>query len=215
MTLNPQSAAAFQLASHVRACRDGDWVVFLDLKRDRYSALPYRAQDEATWRALGVCPADDVMAGRYSDNLIALLERQNYLAHADRRVRALATPRLAPDWLALLWALLWARRIVREKRWDLALASIAGWKASVGEGRCDPAIVAKYEAGRPWFPERRVCFFDSLSLVAFMLSRSIAADWVVGVRGRPFSAHCWIEKDGLILNSPHDACDAHTEIMRV
>ena len=204
-----------RLASHVRACRDGDWVVFLDLKRDRYSALPFRPEDETTWRALGVEAGDDAATAHYSRSVMEVLERQGYLASADTRGATVLAPRAAPDWLALWFSLCWARRIVRQKRWDIAVASITAWKARVGEGIDDPAIVAKYEAARPWFPERRVCFFDSLSLVAFMLSRGVRADWVVGVYGRPFSAHCWIERDGLILNSPNDACDEHVEIMRV
>lgn len=204
-----------RLAPHIRACRDGDWVVFLDLKRDRYSALPYRLEDAETWRALGVCATDDVSGARCSTSLIEVLQRQDYLAGVDTRGATWLAPRAAADGLALLFALFWARRIVRQKRWDIAVASITTWKARVGEGIGDAAIVTKYEEARPWFPERRVCFFDSLSLVAFMLSRGVRADWVVGVSGRPFSAHCWIEKDGLILNSPNDACDEHVEIMRV
>src|SRR5690606_14776421 len=69
-----------RLAPHIRACRDGDWVVFLDLKRDRYSALPYRLEDAETWRALGVCATDDVSGARCSTSLIEVLQRQDYLA---------------------------------------------------------------------------------------------------------------------------------------
>ncbi|UPT61513.1 MAG: lasso peptide biosynthesis B2 protein [Hyphomonadaceae bacterium JAD_PAG50586_4] len=203
-----------RLAAHIRACRDGDWVVFLDLKRDRYSAFPFRSEDAATWQGLGVGGLDAATSPQ-AFILLQTLQQRDYVLSAAGSGRGFALLQVAPPWAALLFCFAWARWIVRNKRLDRAVAALANWKARIGEGRADGAIVANYERARPWFPERRVCLYDSLSLLAFMLSRGVRADLVVGVSGRPFSAHCWVEKDSVILNSPHDACDGLVEIMRV
>jgi len=214
--------ATAALAAHARACRDGDWVVFLDLKRDRYSALPFRQADAAFWGMLGVGgvepPVDGIGEAPGAAGLLAALRNHGLLAESEIAVKAqcstLFIPPWAPDRVAFLAACAWARWIVRAKRLDVAAVTFSAWKERVGQGEGLNEAAQAYERARPWYPAPRICLFDSLSLLAYLLSRGASADWVIGVRGRPFAAHCWIESNGVILNSPHDQCDAHKEIMR-
>ncbi|HEX8903095.1 lasso peptide biosynthesis B2 protein [Vitreimonas sp.] len=207
------------LAAHVYAVREGDWVVFYDVKQDRYSALPAHAADAKSWAALGV----DVGACDHSVDakvdLTGLLGRSNLLDVGAPACAAAGPPlawlRALPDGLAFLYACVWARALVRRRRLDLAYANLSIWKRAVAPAVPTKPMLAYYEAARPWFPERRVCLFDSLSLLTFILSRGACAELVIGVRGRPFAAHCWLEGGGEILNSPSDACIGHAPILRI
>jgi hypothetical protein len=61
------------------------------------------------------------------------------------------------------------------------------------------ALLAAFARARDFFPRRRTCLFDSLSLLHFLSGRGVAADWTFGVRLDPFTAHCWLERDGVSL----------------
>jgi hypothetical protein len=116
-------------------------------------------------------------------------------------------------WATMFMACLQAEVTIRSRRLDLALASFSRRKTTHPTPRAAIAEeVARFELMRPWYPRARVCLFDSLALMNFLLARGLAPTLVLGVRARPFSAHCWLESGAVCLNDAAEACDAYTPI---
>ena len=185
-------------AGHTRACVDGDWLVILDLRGDRYWALPRPSSPDAmtpALRARGLLATD-------------LLQKQ----------ASEALPRHAwSDWVEVIAAAIWADAIVKSGRLDRAFAWIGG-RATCASTLSPEGVTQLYERFdrvRVWIPHAYVCLFNSLCLVRFMLRRCVRASLVFGVRARPFAAHCWVEASGLILDAGGEDCAAFTEIARV
>lgn len=55
-----------------------------------------------------------------------------------------------------------------------------------------------------FFSVKNACLFDSLTLMNFLLQYGIVPTWVIGARTRPFSAHSWVQYQGLVLNETLD-----------
>jgi len=65
------------------------------------------------------------------------------------------------------------------------------------------------------FSSHEVCFFRSLVLLRFLSLMGVGADWEFGVRPLPFSAHCWVEHEGMVLNDHLDHVSEYRKIMSV
>lgn len=107
---------------------------------------------------------------------------------------------------------------VARGRLDVTFAELARCKLKRGgaAARIAPAL-AFYRTWRPWYPARIICLFDSLALIKFLLAIGAPANiqLVLGVRGMPFEAHCWLEHDGAVVNDEVDNCASFAEIARV
>jgi hypothetical protein len=61
---------------------------------------------------------------------------------------------------------------------------------------------------RPWlFASRDACLFESLVLLRFLARHGIAANWVFGVRMKPWGAHCWLQHADVVLSDTSDAVE--------
>lgn len=201
----------------VCAVAHGDWVVFLDLARNRYQAA-------SLTQAAGLiaAPAHEAAGGESEQNWQGLAQA-GLVSRATRREQPL---RLHSDvrvsWrdLALLArACIWAGRIVKRGAMLEAFYYIRRRKARLTNGVVDLAeakpVHSKFAAGRIWYPASYVCLFDSLALSHFLIGQGVCSDLVFGVRSRPFSAHCWVEVDGVILDDGGEDCHSFAEIARV
>jgi len=209
----------YQLKSHVRACIDGDSVVFLDLRRDRY----WSAALDAAPRISGLTHKAGVSNVKTA-RLIALdLIEANEGAAAtfDARPRApevkidfsrnVRTSLSEQAWFWLACAS--ASHALRTRRLDLTLASLDARKRRLRAARVAAHdAVGAFEALRPWYPHKRVCLFDALALAHFLVSQGVSPDLVFGVRTAPFAAHCWIEIDGALAGDASDHCASFTPI---
>jgi hypothetical protein len=94
------------------------------------------------------------------------------------------------------------QRILSRKRQSAREASNA-WKQAQLADR-----VARFERLRPlFFSARDACLLDSLALLEFLASHGMHADWVFGVRTRPFAAHCWVQSGDAVCNDePERVC---------
>lgn len=209
----------FSLRPAVRACLDQDAVVFLDLRRDRYFAVEHSRAPRIT----GVCDSGDGSAAP------SLVTRNLIEPFADGR-----TPRERPrsdlageldpqayleasvtasDWTRMLYACARAAYALRRRRLDLTFAAFERRVPNVRRAPMSTAdAVARFELMRPWYPRRRVCLFDSLALANFLLAAGLSPRLVMGVRAKPFSAHCWVEEDGVCLNDAAETCRSYTQI---
>lgn len=64
------------------------------------------------------------------------------------------------------------------------------------------------------YSARDACMFDSLALLYFLLRLGFQPRWVIGVRSSPtFTAHCWLQDGGTVLNDIVDHVAVYTPIM--
>ena len=69
---------------------------------------------------------------------------------------------------------------------------------------------------RPFaYAESDACLFDSVVLTDFLFRQGIAADFLVGVRIRPFAAHSWVQAQGFALNDLPEYLAAYTPILSI
>jgi Transglutaminase-like superfamily len=189
-----------RLKPHVRACREADWIVFLDLRGNSYSAI------DAAGAALS--GAQCIVA---SEATLAQLERRGLVASA----HPMNATGGAPHALRFLGACLWARDVVARGALARAAGDLSALKWRCEDGRDVRAEVQKFVRLRPWFPGAHACLFDSLALSRFMMAAGQSVDWVVGVKARPFAAHSWVECGGDILNDDRETCTPFTEVLRI
>lgn len=195
----------------------GDWLIFLDLARNRYQAV-------ASIGAPGAREPKPVdLARSVPLNKRAALLGASLVTKATRdQSFAPPQPGVAPSWsdlVQVMRAALWARRIVKRGKMLDAFCALSKGKARLSGAAAERALVdravSRFAAARLWAPAPYVCLFDSLVLMRFLLARGVRADLVFGVRSRPFAAHCWVEVDGVILDDGGEACGSFAEIVRV
>lgn len=210
---------SYQLKPHVRACRDGATIVFLDLRRDRYSSVSAHSAPCIDGLTDNAVPAEDKAARLVSLGLIEpSTDRAAVLAPRNRAPdqKLVYDNDVVPtflDAISFASACQGAAHSLSKRRLDLTLDGIARRKARVRGARDDKrAVLGCFEVLRPWYPRTRVCLFDSLALMCFMLSRNLKPDLVLGVRTSPFAAHCWLELDGELAGDTSDHCASFTPI---
>lgn len=194
----------------------GDWVIFLDLARNRYQAA-------SLTQAAGIVAAQAHEARGDSEQNWQGLAQAGLVSRATRREQpATSHTDVRVTWrdLALLVrACVWAGRIVKRGAMLEAFHDLRRRKARLSDAAADLALAklahSKFAAGRIWAPAAYVCLFDSLALSRFLINRGLRSDLVFGVRSRPFSAHCWVEVDGVILDDGDEDCHSFAEITRV
>lgn len=211
------AASKVRLPWGVCAVAHGDWVIFLDVARNRYQAVSITQA-----AGLVAAPAHAAGGGDFGQNWQGLAQaglvtratrrEQPSPCHSDVR----ATWR---DVALLARACIWAGGIVKRGAMLEAFYDLTRRKARLRSVATDLAEVrlvhAKFAAGRIWAPAAYVCLFDSLALSRFLIGRGVRSDLVFGVRSRPFSAHCWVEVDGAILDDGGEDCHSFAEIARV
>lgn len=60
-----------------------------------------------------------------------------------------------------------------------------------------------------------LCLPHSLALARYLADRGVAAEVVLGVQLRPFSAHCWVECEDRLVNDRLDRVRLYTPIRRL
>lgn len=68
---------------------------------------------------------------------------------------------------------------------------------------------------RPWLPLRGECLQRTFRLRSYLAAGGIATQWIFGVRTWPFSAHCWLQIDDMVVGDRLDRILRYTPIMRV
>jgi hypothetical protein len=226
-----QQSPELHLAAHVHACVDRDWLIFLDLKHDRYHAAP--AAFAAFLGLSGAAPEVCTEALPLITKLIGagLIEPLPKTA-SERLPLRNGHPAGSPDapadrfpdvlpygfasWLRLIRAALWANMIVERGELLAARQRLRALKRNLEEpqsGDVDEAH-AFFEKSRPWIAKPYVCLFDSLCLSRFLIAAGFGVELVLGVRARPFAAHAWVEMGGTVFDDGGEDCASYAVIAR-
>lgn len=206
----------YVLAPHVHACIDGDWLIFLDLKSNRYFAVS---------AALSAA-IDGIANARHDDMAVEGAALQKLAArgvltapkdaHPPQELVGHSGRIKAPTIMQFAWAAHWASTTVRRGDMWRAAQQIRSWKrVSCEDADAAHQAIYHFNEMRPWLPKRYVCLFDALCLIRFLLSRGTHATLVIGVRARPFLAHSWVELDGAIVDDGGEDCASMQEIVRL
>lgn len=214
---------SYVLPPHIRCCRADGWFIFLDARANRYSRLPAASIEafELALRSAGrgrslpldaVCQAG-LLSWVPSDAARIVLTTTVPVGRSAIETDVAARAKVA-DLLLVL--------IVMVRAWlqpgrvlDLIRQHDAVPREGVRSGEETGMIVREanaFAASRRLLPFRPNCLRDSLALRAFLACRGIASALVVGVRGAPFRAHCWVQVGDVALNETVDGAGMFTPI---
>lgn len=196
----------FALAPHAHLAVVDDDVVFLDVAADRYLCVPgghsllKPTPDRA---AVAPDPREVVEALQSAGLLSPAVTRREVPALPCRDLPSEATPALTWREALRLLAAVWDALIhYRGRPLSAILAFASAQRRPPGAG--DAAEVVRlaqlYRDAVVWLPLPRKCLIRSFVLLRFLQRSGLGARWVFGVRTWPFSAHCWLQVDDLVLD---------------
>jgi hypothetical protein len=204
-------------------------MVFLDIGSDRYFHLPYPMEQALVAYLDGVgCPDVDIST---------LVERTILVEQAgtaiDRHpsiqpvVRSAVEASLPPRNLRVseLMEVFAIVLITRMKLKISTLKSILDCLAAdrnIRTARTKPLVelsqhrlayaAAAFRRARLYVPIEMRCLLDSIAMARFLTRRRIHAHVVFGIALDPFSAHCWVQANDLVLNDTVGNVTSHTPI---
>lgn len=238
-----RSASKLCLANDVFFCLTQGQGIFLDLKRDDYSAIPIAIGpagcgeldlDTAISQAFERHRRDlldaelineqeqggDVRAfeslGRPASNIFDPDDQRAFGMQRDlgRDVRI-----GLGDVMAFFLASHRASRLLKARHIYDLVRGVRERKAAAN-GRADHLHALRrhtaiYRKLRPWYPRPYLCLYDGLALIEFLAHRQLFPDWVFGVQAQPFGAHCWVQQGDVLLNESTEYAGQFTPIMSV
>ncbi|MBO9547121.1 lasso peptide biosynthesis B2 protein [Caulobacter sp.] len=210
---------------HIGFCTIQDRIAILDASRNRYFTLPL-ALNAAFRRFVG-----DGDGPASADDLQRLL-RRGLLADGERtRVLDVPTPTSSyledgqigdttlSQVLRVGRRLFAARRAVERRPFAEVVKQLDQRRARRPAGTAGAATldlckaVSQFLAARRFVPIAPVCLHDSLALLSYLEPLGFYPTLVFGVALDPFSAHCWVQADGLVLNDALHRARSHTPIL--
>lgn len=230
-----------RLSDDVYFCVTEGQGIFLDLRRDTYSAVRIDAGG-----ASAGATADDVIAAQLAPHAELLVDEglvstdgagndrladfrgiarpESHIAGADGH-RAFGLNRAAAeglrisvsDIIAVLASSWRASRLLRTRHIHEIVSSVRARKErnSGKPQRLEDIQRQTLVFGRirPWFPRGYLCLLDALALNEFLARRGLYPDWIFGVQVQPFGAHCWVQAQGHLLNEEMEYASQFTPIM--
>jgi hypothetical protein len=237
--------ARYALADHVFVCVNGEHLVLLDLKEDRYWALEASATSGLGSLVGGwpVTAADEINAAAPSTQMqeaVDLLRDRGLLTDsvppgkdatpvvATVPVRELITDPEAAEgdkgggWWSFVAASARAKIALRTRAFERVIRRVRERKAAVGsqaaplDVELTQRLVTSFMHHRVFlFSSKNECLYDSLALLEYLARHGIHADWVFGVQTRPFAAHCWVQHGDIVFNDTVEHVSGYTPIMVV
>lgn len=230
-----------EVPAHVHVCVDGDYVVFLDVRNDRYWALDAAGSQALACLVRGWPTNDSSQAAharaRSEPNAARPLIEKGLLCDPQESSKPATPIRVDPPTLELLdeaenagrgkasalrflVATTLATVALRHQSFERLIEGAHRRKQRRGAsaGRLDVAkaarVVADFETWRPLlFSARDACLLSSLVLIEFLARHDVFPHWVFGVQARPFAAHCWIQHEDILFNDTIEHVRRYTPIM--
>ena len=237
--------ARYSLSADSFVCISADHAVFLDLRKDRYSALnptaaralagvvqgwPERENREEPATA-GAERGEDVIRSLLTERLVTDDEMTGKPATPVHVNSATVTfmpstthsPRLDVVHLrnfvgAWLSATLMFRLLSLKTTVERARRRKASAYTSVTQfdlAKAYPLMMAYFILRPHFFNAANACLRDSLTVVEFLARYGLFPTWVFGVRMYPFAAHSWVQAGSVVLNDYVDHVNSFTPIMAI
>ena len=217
----------YHLAPHISFGLVGGRAVLLDLDADRYNLLG-EAASEALLSIGSTATSRDLIEAFCERGLVREGEGPHQPVHATP-LRASALEAIARDGslpgMEVAAARMGAALSLRVRGLGATMHRWRRLRGTYARGRSDlPAdhggeaaarFARGYAKARIFVPAPRLCVPDSLALIRCLWRRGIDADLFFGVRLAPFAAHCWIQKDDLLLTDPLNIVADYTPVFRL
>ena len=183
------------MSATVTACLAGGRIIFLDVARDRYFALPAaRTGEFLTWvgSSGGALPPRLRPAAMSSGGWDRTPGRCNVPATTPIDSPVLPRVRIGPrDLVGVGRAVRSAAKDVRSKPLREILARrFAGRRRGCSTVPALATKLALFRSARPWIPVPRVCLHDCLALIDWLGPDGGGVELIFGVSALPFAAHC-------------------------
>lgn len=216
----------WKILPHATACIAADRLILLDIRQDRYFQLPPdRTGPMRRWLEQGGPePPPPVVEQMLTKNSISRAD--DPLCSADLRQVVRVPERLmAPIWQDEQYARAGVSGValaVAVARTNLRLRTLAAVLADLIHvalpRRCLPsaelcARSAAFDQARTLVPFARSCLSDTLALDAWLGEDALDCEFVFGVTGAPFKAHCWLQAPDAVLNDSYDHVSRYTPIL--
>lgn len=206
----------YRAGEKIRYCAVGRRVVFLDLERNRYFGLP-APSEPAFLRWLSADGQLDE-AGVAS---LSLLTEPGYLVPTSDPIKPFRQAEIEPPtsdlWtasaqsttarhilLAFWWQITAALRLRLLPFWTTLAALEARTRRKRGEAveldREARFIAAAFDRLGHLIGRTDQCLVRSVAQFHMSWARGVPVRLVIGVRCDPFAAHCWVQREGSILN---------------
>jgi hypothetical protein len=210
----------------LHACEVAGSLVFLDLPADRYFALSHALGNVC----LRLCTGCDVSSADLP--LIAQLLERDILQSAEGAVQpalcreAVSAGSAELDGIKPVASALvigaFARHVfagaeLKFRRLDAILNGIAREKARLSprhESTVEPTrVAAAFMATDRVITARGRCLSRSVAIARTMLALGIAPDLILGVKLRPFEAHCWVQHGNALISDDPGTIRPFTPIL--
>lgn len=212
----------WRILPHATACFAAEKLILLDLRQDRYFAVPaplvpamrewlerqYSCAPPAAVagllaRSRILRPDDDPPTNALKERIATPPNLVGPIADGEPLARLRQASAIALTWLRL--RLFPLRHILDER-------SLRALPSKGDDGAAFSSLAARYELGRSFTPITRNCLLDSLALDRLLFREGLGATLVFGVCPTPFSAHCWLQTPDLVLNDSFDHVTRFTPI---
>ncbi|MBO9712500.1 lasso peptide biosynthesis B2 protein [Sphingomonas sp.] len=210
-----------QLREGLSYCFVGDRAVFLDLPGDRYFCLGADLEDRFRTWAVGDAGGDvDALTrhgllvsgstppacARAAAPTASLLEIEHDRPRASLLPVALLQFAVTSASLRLAGL---AATVARFRRRKERVRASAAYEGLAG------AIAHAHEATALLTASHDKCLARSIAVASHMAGRGLTPILVLGVRLRPFHAHCWVQLDGRIANDRIENVRTFTPILAI
>lgn len=215
------------MAPNVTFCIASGTVLFLDVGRDRYFALPDAlAPPFLTWLATAepTDASEAAMALLRSAGIVRRVAQGTHLhpiciAVPGRTLDEAARPSSRALSLAISGKARASYRRTRRhlrRRGLIGLIETARASRSARDGVRDPAAAARqFHRERGPRALEGDCLVSSFAMLDFLHRQGCDARAVFGVMARPFRAHCWVQSETEILNDEVDHVRIFTPILAI
>jgi len=213
---------AYRLRDGLSCCILGGRTIFLDVAADRYFCCPSSVDGDLR----RIIAGEEVEASEQIDWLIrhrvirSVTGQQVPIPASACPAASESSIGLDKKWLRAgsLWGLirdqLHMKRRLGQRRLDDILSELGNIRPDLNQE--DRAVaLAGARAARItdwWWSRNDRCLVKSLALTRFLFRSGCPASLVIGVRQDPFTAHCWVQHGGLVLNDEIDQVRKFTPI---
>lgn len=196
------------LSTWLSSCEIGDLTIFLDVRRDRYLAIPSVIAKEVRERHYSKVPTkilDQIQAWGWTEAADSgIFEQKTAIPQATEELSAIT--RDGPISYGLIrsaffsvFVTKWAQKVLRLE-WLLNRISMANASAPVAQGASMAQIVRAFEATDRVIFGAKACLTRSLALHRLLAANGHRSALVFGVRLNPFRAHCWLQQNNVVIN---------------
>lgn len=113
-------------------------------------------------------------------------------------------------------ALCWARGILGTQSIQAVLDSVSKVRSAATPAEAGLiAQATRFLAARRYLPSKPNCLVDSLALMRFLGPLAAGTTLIFGVKLEPFSAHCWVQLERLLLNDRSDYVERFAPVRTV